>query len=356
MKVYIWGTGKIASKYLKQGELGMGNILGFIETKKNKNHFMGKNVYEPQEIAQKNDYDYILVCVYSYGKAIFDTCRSLNINTDELVLIDNWEWADGTPRKELMRTCCKKINENNIDIKKIFPKLYRMYTEEIDIQARRYIPVSRNGYDLCDKDALILNKEFDGKEYQTDYFRYRTFELVANEIIKNKVCGNVAEVGVFSGLFSKMINMKFPDKKIFLFDTFESFDTDEFQEELMKGRCPDNFLTGFKNTSVEQVLSIMPYPDQCIVKKGLFPSTAVGMENESYAFVSIDVDFEKSILEGLRYFYPRLNKGGAIFVHDYNNRFLEGVRKAVDIYEQEIGDKLSKVPLADEGGTLVLVK
>ena len=34
-------------------------------------------------------------------------------------------------------------------------------------------------------------------------------------------------------------------------------------------------------------------------KKGMFPSTAVGLDDEDYAFVSIDVDFEKSILEGL---------------------------------------------------------
>ena len=35
---------------------------------------------------------------------------------------------------------------------------------------------------------------------------------------------------------------------------------------------------------------------------------------------------------------------------------LEGVKKAVETYEQESESILSMVPLADEGGTLVIVK
>ncbi|MDE7322313.1 MAG: TylF/MycF family methyltransferase [Lachnospiraceae bacterium] len=356
MHVYIWGTGKMATGYLEQNELKMEEILGFIETKKSKNMYMGKKVFEPDEIVQRNDYDYIIVCVYYYGKEIYNICRKLGIDTRKLVLVDNWEWVDATPTKALMRGVCREINEDNIDIEKVLPKLYETYSKEIDIQSGRYIIVSRNGYDLCDNGALILSDDFQGMEYQIDYFRYRTFELMANEIIRKKVEGNVAEVGVFRGTFSKMISAKFSDKKLYLFDTFDSFDEDEFQEELTQGRCPEYFLDGFKNTNVENVLSIMPNPDKCIVKKGLFPDTTEGIESERYAFVSIDVDFEKSILAGLRYFYPRLSEGGAIFLHDYNNRFLEGVKKAVHTYEQEIANRLLTVPLADEGGTLVVVK
>lgn len=44
-----------------------------------------------------------------------------------------------------------------------------------------------------------------------------------------------------------------------------------------------------------------------------------------------------------------------IFVHDYNNKQLFGVKKAIERYEKEVG-VLTKVPLGDWGGTLVLVK
>jgi len=346
----------MASRYLKQNELSKEDIIGFIETKKSRDSFMGKRVYEPYEAAQLNDYDYILVCVYYYSRDILNICKNVGIDINKVILTDNWEWVDSSSMKKPLQACCKRINENDIDVQPLFPKLYSQYIKECDIQAKRYIVISRNGYDLVENDALILKDEFSGKEYQTDYFRYRTFELMANEIIKNNVEGNVAEVGVFQGTFSKMINAKFPDKKLYLFDTFESFDRDEFNDELEKGRCPDTFLEVFKNTSADRVLADMKYPNNCIVRKGFFPDTAAGLEDERYAFASIDVDFEKSMLEGLRYFYPRLNKGGALFVHDYNNRFLEGVKKAVETYEQETGIVLPKVPLADEGGTLAVVK
>ena len=98
----------------------------------------------------------------------------------------------------------------------------------------------------------------------------------------------------------------------------------------------------------------MTYLDNIVIKQGLFPQSLRGLE-EKFAFVSIDVDFEESIYEGLKYFYPRLREGGYIFVHDYNSDLL-GVEKAIDKYERENGIMLHKVPLADKSGTSVLTK
>ena len=36
MRVYIWGTGVMASEYLKKKEIAFDDILGFIESKKQK--------------------------------------------------------------------------------------------------------------------------------------------------------------------------------------------------------------------------------------------------------------------------------------------------------------------------------
>jgi len=356
MKVYIWGTGAAALEYIKKQEINIDDIVGFIESTRSKDYFIGKKVFEPQEIVEKSEYDYILVCVKNVGREICSMCEAAHISMEKVVLIDNWEWLDGSRIDRLPERCCRKIVDNGIDVPKIFPQLYETFMKEQEIQISRYKIISRNGYDLCEENAPMLSEEFNTIQYQTDYFRYRTFELVANEIIKNKICGNVAEVGVFRGAFSKLINVKFKDRKLYLFDTFESFDVEEFRYELEAGRVPEEFFEGFKNTNVRLVLDSMVYPEMCVIKKGFFPETAVGLENEEYAFVSIDVDFERSILEGLRYFYPRLNEGGVIFIHDYNNRFLEGVKKAVSTYENEIEKLLPKVPLADEGGTLVLIK
>lgn len=356
MKVYIWGTGVMASEYVKKQEIAFDDILGFIESKKTRDIFVGKKVYEPQEITKLGGYDYILVCVRKASKEICRLCRAEGIDIDKLILMDNWEWMDGSLIDNNLPVCCRKIIENSYDIQKIFPEFYKSYLKEPEIQANRYMIISRNGYDLCEDNSPMLSEEFHTIEYQTDYFRYRTFELVANEIIKNKVKGDVAEVGVFRGTFSKLINMKFRNKKLYLFDTFDSFDINEFYEELEAGRVPEDFLEGFKKTNEGIVLNNMPYPDKCVIKKGLFPQTAAGLENKGYAFVSIDVDFEDSIYEGLKFFYPRLNHGGYIFIHDYNSAYLVGVRKAVLRYELDLGTKLNKVPIADRAGTLVIVK
>jgi O-methyltransferase len=198
---------------------------------------------------------------------------------------------------------------------------------------------------------LYLNRERDIDRNYMDYIRLSTLELIANEINTNNITGEVAELGVYKGKFARYINRYFPDRKLFLFDTFKGFDKTDVVSEVQK-----NLSSGeqdFSNTSIEQVLSIMPHRDQCIVKEGFFPDTAVGFE-EIFAFVSIDADLYDPIYNGLKYFYPRLQKGGYIFVHDYNNDNYPGSKKAVNQYCAE--NNLSVMPLPDSCGTAVLAK
>ena len=92
----------------------------------------------------------------------------------------------------------------------------------------------------------------------------------------------------------------------------------------------------------------------CLQKKGLFPESLQGLE-ETFSFVSIDVDFEQAMYDGISYFYPRLSKGGYIFIHDYNSKF-RGVKEALKRYEADNNIKLAKVPLPDADGSVVLAK
>ncbi|MEO7524003.1 MAG: TylF/MycF/NovP-related O-methyltransferase [Ferruginibacter sp.] len=184
-----------------------------------------------------------------------------------------------------------------------------------------------------------------------DYIRLSSLELIANEIYKNKIPGAVAELGVYKGKFARYINLYFADRKLYLFDTFKGFDEKDINAEIQ-----NTFSSGgqdFSNTSVTKVLSIMPNPANCIIKEGFFPETANGLEEE-FAFVSIDADLFEPIYKGLEYFYPRLKKGGFIFIHDYNNDLYKGARQAVDKYCLE--KNLNKFPLPDSGGTAVIVK
>lgn len=195
--------------------------------------------------------------------------------------------------------------------------------------------------------------------WNKDYTRLFTFELCAKEIIENNIEGEVAELGVFRGDFSKLLNEVFPDKKLYLFDTFESFDSRDIEEE-KKSKCMrddiiNNITMGLKDTNVEHVMSKMKNKDNVIIKKGYFPESLGSLE-EKFCFVSLDVDLYRPTLEGLKYFYERLSKGGYIFIHDYNHKLCPGVCAAVRDFEKIIDQKICKCPISDLGGTLIITK
>jgi len=184
-----------------------------------------------------------------------------------------------------------------------------------------------------------------------DYIRVTTAELCAREIYHRNVEGSVAEVGVYKGDFASVLNELFPTKKLYLFDTFEGFN----QKDSAKER-ENNFSTStqdFSHTSIEKVLQKMPFPHLCEIRKGYFPETAQNIE-ESFCFVSLDADLYQPIYTGLEYFYPRLSKGGYIFIDDYNNEYYKGSKEAV----REFCGKhaISFVPIPDGCGGVIITK
>lgn len=185
-----------------------------------------------------------------------------------------------------------------------------------------------------------------------DYIRLSALEMAANEIYNNNIPGNIAEVGVYKGEFAKYMNAAFKDRPLYLFDTFEGFDSGDITND-KHHKYAEQAKNMFKDTSIDLVMSKMVHPDLCIIKKGYFPETAIGLESE-FAFVSLDADLYDPIYDGLKYFYPRLSKGGYIFIHDYNNAAFAGSKSAVKTFCRE--NSVSYVPLCDGWGTAVITK
>ncbi len=98
----------------------------------------------------------------------------------------------------------------------------------------------------------------------------------------------------------------------------------------------------------------MPHAARCVVRKGLFPQTAQGLEDRKFCFVSIDTDLYAPVLAGLEFFHPRLSPGGFIFVHDYNNALFPGAKAAVREFSARTGAAF--VPITDIYGTAVFSK
>ena len=151
-------------------------------------------------------------------------------------------------------------------------------------------------------------------------------------------------MGVYRGDFAKVINEIFPERKFYLFDTFEGFPEIDLNYEIEHGLLK-NEVGKLSNTSVEYVLNKMPYRDKCIIRKGYFPDTTEGLENEQYAFVNIDVDLYKPIISGLEYFWPRMVENGYIIVHDYFSFSYDGARKAINEFAKK--NNIGYVPIGD---------
>lgn len=329
MKIFIWGTGRVAGNIIGN-YINLNSIEGFIDNAEDKKEYMGKRVFSPDKLLHM-EYDAVLVANL-YSAEIYSQCTNLGIDLKKIIfLYKNYVIQD--------------LNQDYEFVKDI------LGDKVSDIVKKRYHMI--RGVETQEK-LCLEDKEETESYFENDYVRIKSFEMAVKEIRKRNIDGAVAEAGVFKGDFAQFINYAFPDKDLYLFDTFEGFDANEALAEVKAGNCTDVFVQTYKQANIETVLSKMEYPSRVIIKQGIFPESIDGLESD-FAFVSLDMDFEESIYTGLEYFYPRLSEGGYIFIHDYNSGLI-GVERAVDRYEKNKGIKLCKMPLCDANGTLVITK
>ena len=142
------------------------------------------------------------------------------------------------------------------------------------------------------KDVYVINTQANHlHNYEP---RVAVLELSSREIYRYGIEGSVAELGVYRGDFAEVINRYFPDRNLYLFDTFEGFDKKDADVE-RAGNFSDA-TENFADTSVNVVLGKMEHKENSIVRKGWFPDTAEGIEDK-FCFVSIDADLYQPILQ-----------------------------------------------------------
>ena len=174
-----------------------------------------------------------------------------------------------------------------------------------------------------------------------DKVRFYNLWFQIERLKKSNIKGAFAELGVYKGKTAKAIHYMDRDRKFYLFDTFEGFPAKDLKQETQKDA---RFSTEmFADTNVAKVRVFINGNDNLDFKPGYFPDTANGLEDEKYALVNVDADLYAPTIEALRFFYPRLNQGGVIIVHDYNHTW-DGVRKAVDEFMNTIPESLLELP------------
>ena len=316
MKLYVWGTGCAAGDLIDSG-LAAGRVTAFLDSEARGGSFLGRPVLRPE--AADTDGEYLVLVASRHAAEIARRAAACGIGEDRLLFLrDNWTLTDRNtdygPARELLP-----------------PAL--LASLQSPPRAIRPLPPAP-GSPLTERDL------------QGDYVRVRTLELLCAEL--GDVPGAAAELGVYRGGFARCLNALLPERTLYLFDTFEGFDPAEARGQ------GDGLVEAHRNSSAGRVLRLLPHPEKAVVRQGLFPQTAQGLEGERFALVSLDADLEESTLAGLRFFLPRMSAGGCLLLHDWGNPKLPGVRRALARYEAEHG-RTASVPLCDVNGTLVIV-
>lgn len=181
-----------------------------------------------------------------------------------------------------------------------------------------------------------------------DYARYASLALAIHRVEAEGVAGAFAEVGVYQGATSRFIMRCAPGRTLYLFDTFEGFPPEDREVE-NRGDAR------FRDTSEESVRQALGSADKVVICKGRFPETAAGIEGERFALVLLDLDVLNPTLAGLEFFYPRLVRGGYLFVHDYNSpESNSACRRAVTQFMAGKPEQIVELP--DTWGSVVIRK
>lgn len=161
------------------------------------------------------------------------------------------------------------------------------------------------------------------------------------------VQGALVELGVWRGHSAKVMRAAAPGRMLYLLDTFQGFAPGQLPEG-------DPRRDLYRDTSLEAVRRFVG-TDEVVYCAGLFPETASQIPAATrFAVVHIDGGLGETARLGLEHFYPRLNPGGLMIVHDYGNDGVPDVALAVDAFLADKPEGLVIVP--DRAGTAVLVK
>ena len=201
------------------------------------------------------------------------------------------------------------------------------------------------------KNNLIPKELLSIEQSYRDKVRFYNFWFQIEQLKKNNIQGAFAELGVHKGETAKAIHYMDQKRKLYLFDTFTGFRKEDLELESQK----DHRFTEkmFSDTNIETVKRYVKGNTNLIYKPGYFPTTTEGLESEIFAFVNIDADLYAPTIEALNFFYPKLNRGGVIIVHDYNHNW-EGIQKAIHEFKTLIPESI--IELSDWQGSAMIIK
>ena len=157
------------------------------------------------------------------------------------------------------------------------------------------------------------------------------WQCVANVVLLD---GHVAEVGTYRGGSAYFIAASFVKRlghevPMDVIDTFEGHPAEKLSET---DSAIHSDGSKFLSTSYESVVDYLSPFEHLTVRRGEFSAVAARLPERTYRLVHVDVDLYVPALDCLRYFGPRLVRGGIVLLDDYGAAACPGIRQAADEY------------------------
>lgn len=194
------------------------------------------------------------------------------------------------------------------------------------------------------------SRTFTAYGYKHDLVRFYFFCLIFDQLCKEEIAGDFAELGVYKGNTASLL-ANFARKlgrTAYLLDTF-----DGFPEKDLVAIDADK-ATQFSDTSIEAVRNLVG-DDNVKFVKGYFPDTQSELPADgAYSFVHLDCDLYAPMKSALEYFWPRVSPGGFLVLHDYSSLHWNGAETAIDEYFADLPECV--VPMPDASGSVVVRK
>ncbi len=191
--------------------------------------------------------------------------------------------------------------------------------------------------------------------------RYFSMQQMLHHVLKKGLMGDVAECGCWKGhstyIISKILTDFSFSGKFHVFDSFEGGLSNKNPEDknLRKKQTEESIQKEkemFAST-IEELKASTEGFDFIEIYKGWIPERFHEVDQNQFIFVHLDVDLYQPTLDSLKFFFPRLLKGGVIVLDDYALTQFPGAKKAVEEFLETVDvDLFYEVPL----GSCFLIK
>ena len=225
---------------------------------------------------------------------------------------------------------------------KLKPKYTKILNKKSDVQLifpKDFLPI----YKKSDSIKLYYEGIKKSNNLHTDNFpkSMRFFSLIQNieYILNKKKVYDFVECGCWKGhssyIISKLIKNNKKKINFHIFDSFEGLSNSTTEDDIYhrkKNKDKAKIQSYFKSDQFFVEKKVLKEFNFVKTYKGWIPERFKDLKVNKFSFVHLDVDLYQPTIESLKFFYPKLAKGGIIICDDFNVTGFPGATKAWNEY------------------------